>query len=496
MSAQTLYRFVCRSLFSAAILIAAAGANAQLGHKATLSLAAAKDIAAAAETEAVRQGATVVIAVVDDGGYLLVLHRLDDTQVASVEVAIAKAKTAAIFRRPSRQFEEQIRDGRLASLVLPGAAPLQGGVPILHDGRCIGAIGVSGNTPVQDEQIAIAGADAAAAFVATACAAAAAAPRAVLRRSLPLRFKRFADGLDEVLPRDAQLEHIAEGFAFTEGPVWAGDGLLFSDPNRNVIQRWDATHGVTVFLAASGYAGADIAEYRQPGSNGLAFDARGRLTLCQHGDRRIARLEPDGSVAVVADRYEGKRFNSPNDLVYKSDGSLYFTDPPFGLPKFDADPRKELSFSGVFRVAEGRVQLLTSELQGPNGLAFSPDERFLYVGNWDPARKIVMRYPVRADGTLDAGEVFCDLTSEPGEAAIDGIKVDARGHVWVTGPGGLWILAPDGQRLGLIEAYPEEPHNLAWGDADLRTLYLAAQTGLYRLRVGVGGTRAFDSPGR
>jgi sugar lactone lactonase YvrE/uncharacterized protein GlcG (DUF336 family) len=490
------HRSSARAAFAvAAILFATAGTRAQLGHETTLTLEAAKRITAAAEAEAQRQGATVVIAVVDDGGHLLVLHRLDDTQVASVDVGIAKARTAAIFRRPSREFEEQIRNGRLASLVLPGAAPLQGGVPILHDGRCIGAIGVSGNTPLQDEQIAIAGANAAKALVARSCGAAPAAPHAVLPRTIEPRVQRFDAALDEIVARDARLEHLAEGFAFTEGPVWTGDALLFSDPNRNVIQRWDPKSGVSLFLAHSGYAGADIGAYRQPGSNGLALDAQGRLTLCQHGERRIARLERDGSVTVIADRYDGKRFNSPNDLIYRSDGSLYFTDPPFGLPKFAEDPRKELPYSGVFRVADNRVQLLVDDLAGPNGIAFSPDERFLYVGNWDPARKIVMRYPVRADGAVEPGAVLCDLTAEPGDAAIDGIEVDARGNLWVTGPGGLWIVTAEGKRLGLIEAYPEEPHNVAWGD-DGRTLYITAQTGIYRLRTAVAGSMFAAQPPR
>jgi sugar lactone lactonase YvrE/uncharacterized protein GlcG (DUF336 family) len=480
---------------AAAIACAIPDATAQLGRATTLSLEAAKRITDTAEREAARQGATVVIAVVDDGGHLLVLHRLDDTQVASVDVAIAKARTAAIFRRPSREFEEQIKNGRLASLVLPGAAPLQGGVPILHDRRCIGAIGVSGNTPAQDEQIAIAGASVAAGFAITADGASQPTPHAVLPRAVPLRVQRFAPSLDDALPRDAVIERVAAGFAFTEGPVWVDGGLLFSDPNRNVIHRWDPAHGVTLFLAQSGYAGADIAEYSQPGSNGLALDAQRRLTLCQHGDRRIARLEPDGSVTTVADRWEGKRFNSPNDLIYKSDGSLWFTDPPFGLPKFADDPRKELPFSGVFRVKDGRVSLVAKDLAGPNGIAFSPDERFLYVGNWDPARKVVMRYPVRADGGLADGEVLCDLTGEPGDAGIDGIEVDARGNLWVAGPGGLWVVAADGTRLGLLQA-PEEPHNLAWGDADGHALYLTAQTGIYRLRVGVGAAPSATTPPR
>lgn len=190
--------------------------------------------------------------------------------------------------------------------------------------------------------------------------------------------------------------------------------------------------------------------------------------------------------APEGDRYDSRRLNSPNDLVYRSDGALYFTDPPFGLPKVFDDARKELPWSGVFRVKDGQVTLLTTELAGPNGLAFSPDERFLYVGNWDPARKVVMRYEVTPEGALTNGLVFFDMTQAPGEEAIDGIKVDRDGHVYVSGPGGLWILSPEGRHLGTIRT-PELPANFAWGEADRRTLYLAARTGLYRLRLNVPG---------
>jgi gluconolactonase len=192
-------------------------------------------------------------------------------------------------------------------------------------------------------------------------------------------------------------------------------------------------------------------------------------------------------VTVVADRFEGRHLNSPNDLVYRSDGSLYFTDPPFGLPEFGDDPRKELPFSGVFRVMDGKVRLVADDLNGPNGLAFSPDETHLYVGNWDQQKKVVMRYDVNADGTLANGTVFFDMTGASGEDAIDGVKVDGRGNVYVSGPGGLWILSPDGRHLGTIVT-PEHPHNFAWGD-DGRSLYITARSTLYRLRLNVPGSR-------
>ena len=301
------------------------------------------------------------------------------------------------------------------------------------------------------------------------------------------RVTRLDPRLDELLGPDPQIEKLADGFLFTEGPLWLPDGyLLFSDPNANTIYRWSETDGVSVFRTKSGYTGTNIGEYGQPGSNGLALDPEGRLTINEHGNRRVTRLEKNGSITVLADRYEGKRLNSPNDLVYKSDGSLYFTDPPFGLPRFFDDPRKETPFSGVYRWNNGAVSLLTTQLSGPNGLAFSPDERYLYVGNWDEKNKVVMRYPVRPDGTLDHGTVFFDMTRAPGEDAIDGIKVDQRGNVYVSGPGGLWILSADGTHLGTISG-PEHPHNMAWGGTDGRTLFLTAQTGLYRLRLNVMG---------
>jgi gluconolactonase len=177
--------------------------------------------------------------------------------------------------------------------------------------------------------------------------------------------------------------------------------------------------------------------------------------------------------------------NSPNDLVYRSDGTLYFTDPPFGLPGVFDDPAKELQFSGVFRVRDGVVSLVTDELEGPNGIAFSPDERTLYVGNWDPQRKVVMRYDVDEAGEVSNGSVLYDMTDAPGEDAIDGIKVDVEGNLYVCGPGGIWLLSPDGEHLGTLRL-PEAPHNLAWGDDDGRTLYVTAETSIYRIRTREG----------
>jgi gluconolactonase len=300
---------------------------------------------------------------------------------------------------------------------------------------------------------------------------------------------RVTGALSAVLGADPTLERVAGGFEFTEGPVWAPDGaLLFSSPNTNQIYRWTPSGTLTVFRSHSGYTGVDIGRYVQPGSNGLALDPDGRLTICKHGNRQVVRVEPHGNITVLADRYDGKRLNSPNDLVYRSDGLLYFTDPPFGLPDTFDDPKKELPFSGVYLVRDGEVLLVEDGLTGPNGIALSPDERHLYVGNWDLTRKIVMRYDVAADGTVSNGIVFFDMTRAAGEDAIDGIKLDQLGNLWVCGPGGVWVLSPSGEHLGTLHL-PENPHNLAWGDPDGRGLYITASTSVYRIRTTVAGVR-------
>jgi gluconolactonase len=301
-----------------------------------------------------------------------------------------------------------------------------------------------------------------------------------------VRVVRNSPALDAIVPANLKAERLAEGFLFTEGPVWMPEGyLLFSDPNANTIYRWSDADGLSVFRTKSGYTGVDVGEYGQPGSNGLAVDREGRLTINEHGNHRVTRLEKTGALTVLADRFDGKRLNSPNDLIYRSDGSIYFTDPPFGLPKFGDDPRKELAFNGVFRWSAGTLQAVSTDLSGPNGIAFSPDERYLYVGNWDEKKKIVMRYDVRADGSLANGIVFFDMTAAPGDDAIDGLKVDVRGNLYVSGPGGVWILSPSGEHLGTLVT-PEHAHNFAWGD-DGRSLYLTAQSTLYRIRLNVAG---------
>jgi len=320
------------------------------------------------------------------------------------------------------------------------------------------------------------------------------APIALPPREVNVRVERHDPEIDRVIGRNPKVYKLAEGFTFTEGPVWVpeGDGgyLLFSDPNENTIYRYSPVGDgeLGVFRTRSGYSGSDIAEYGQPGSNGLTLDATGRLTINEHGNHRITRLERDGKATVLANAYDGRRLNSPNDLVYRSDGALYFTDPPFGLPKFFDDPRKELPFSGVYLLRADKLTVLTKELSGPNGIALSPDERTLYVGNWDEQHKVVLAFDVRADGTVANGRTFYDLTALPGEDAIDGIKVDVEGRVYVSGPAGISVIAPDGRYLGEIVT-GAHAHNFAFGDADGKTLYVTAEHGLYKMRLGVAGVR-------
>ena len=307
--------------------------------------------------------------------------------------------------------------------------------------------------------------------------------------------------LDAIVPANARVEKVADGFGFLEGPVWvhsANPGyLLFSDIPANAIDKWTPGAKASVFLAKSGFTGADATnvgyrinngrtEVTLIGSNGITLDKEGRVTFCQHGDRAVVRLEKDGKRTVLADKYEGKRLNSPNDLVYKSDGSLYFTDPPFGLPKLDQDPQKQLPFNGVYRWSNGKLQLLSKDLKGPNGIAFSPDEKYLYVN--DSFAKTYWRFEVRPDGSVANGKIFFDMSTSKDEGVPDGMKLDQKGNIYGVGPGGVWILSPDGKHLGTIKV-AEDPANLAWGDADGKTLYLTARTGLYRVRLNMAGIR-------
>lgn len=293
--------------------------------------------------------------------------------------------------------------------------------------------------------------------------------------------------LKDLIDPTIGVELVADGFRFTEGPVWfREDGcLVFSDIPANTMYRWCPSTGVSVFRKPSGYDGEDYPDGQEVGSNGLTRNAEGRLTVCEHGNRRVTRVEQDGSLTVLASEWNGKRLNSPNDLVYKSDGSLFFTDPPYGLRGQDQDPAKELEFNGVYRIADGALDLLVDDLTRPNGLAFSPDERALYVANSDGNRKVWMRYAVSADGRLASGDVFFDATSFSEGGLPDGLKVDLAGNLFATGPGGVLVFTPSGEHLGTIRV-PQTCANVAWGD-DGKTLYITANTAVYRVRTLIGG---------
>lgn len=295
---------------------------------------------------------------------------------------------------------------------------------------------------------------------------------------------------DALIPKDAKLYKLAEGFEWSEGPVWVKDGgyLLFCDIPRNVVNKYSPKDGVSVFLKPSGYTG-DKKRGGEPGSNGLALDAQGRLTLCEHGDRRVTRVEKDGKKTVLADKFEGKRFNSPNDLVYKSNGDLYFTDPPYGLEKNWDDPARELDYCGVYRLSakDGKITLLTKEMSRPNGIGFSLDEKTLYVANSDPKKAIWMAFDVLADGTLGKGRVFFDATEWVGKkkGLPDGLKLDAKGNIFATGPGGVLVFAPNGDYLGAIDPGVATA-NCAFAE-DGTVLYLTAHQNLARIQTSTKG---------
>jgi gluconolactonase len=299
---------------------------------------------------------------------------------------------------------------------------------------------------------------------------------------------------DALIAPDTRIEKIADDLLWSEGPLWDARErtLLFSDIPRNRVMHWHADRGVSVFLERSGYTGAAPFTGKEPGSNGLTFDPQGRLTLCQHGDRRVSRREADGRFVPLATQYQGKKLNSPNDLVYDDQGRLWFTDPPYGLPGTFKDPGKELDFQGVYRVDRpgdpaGALTLATRALEAPNGLAFSPDFKTLYVANSQAHAPIWRAFGVKADGTLDAGRVFYD--SKPlykhGDGVPDGLKVDVHGNVFATGPGGVLVLTPEGKLLGrILTGVPTA--NVAFGE-DGATLFITANHRVLRLRTRTRG---------
>ncbi|MEZ6048788.1 MAG: SMP-30/gluconolactonase/LRE family protein [Planctomycetaceae bacterium] len=300
---------------------------------------------------------------------------------------------------------------------------------------------------------------------------------------------RLDDRLNEIIPESNTVEKLAAGFTWAEGPVWIADGgyLLFSDIPRNSVMKWKEGEGISLFLNPSGYTGSEYYGL-EPGCNGLALDEEGQLLSCEHGDRRVSVLTKGGGKRTLIDNFMGKRLNSPNDLVLKSNGDIYFTDPIYGLPNRWDDPRRELDFCGVYRLSkDGTLTLLTDEMTRPNGLAFSPDESALYVAQSDPEAAIWKKFPVHEDGTLGESQLFYDITSEVGKkpGLPDGMKVDAKGNVFATGPGGVLIFSPEADLLGVIETGVPTA-NCGWGNEG-STLYITADSYLLRLETSTKG---------
>ena len=314
----------------------------------------------------------------------------------------------------------------------------------------------------------------------------AAEPAPAAAPTVPPPITRLDPALDALVPAGAVVEKVAGGFQFTEGPLWRpSEGRLwFSDVVGNVLRAVTPTGEVAVLMErAAGDSTAPAGSYIGP--NGLLAEPGGTVLMAQHFNRQIVRIGADRQTTVVVSRFEGKRFNSPNDLAYGPGGALYFTDPPFGLVGQDKDPAKELDFNGVFRFADGKATALVRNLGRPNGIAFSPDLRTMYVSNTEATRKVIMAYDVAADGSVSNARVFADGTADATPGMPDGVKVDTRGNVYATMPGGVWVIAPDGRHLGTIAA-PEVPANIGWGD-DGRTLYITAETGVYRVKVTAAG---------
>jgi gluconolactonase len=316
-----------------------------------------------------------------------------------------------------------------------------------------------------------------------------------------LKFDRLDPGLDRIVPAGAQVEQVVTGYTWLEGPVWDGDSLFFADITGNTIRRWTPGTEVTAFFYPSGYKGVAPYGGPEPGSNGMTLDARGRLTVAGHAGRNVFRFESNdggGPMTILADSYQGKKLNSPNDVVYKSDGSLYFTDPPYGLrTQNDKDPEKELKVNGVYRIPNAtalppaaeperdKLQLLVSDLTMPNGIAFSPDEKYLYVDNSGPQKKW-MRYTVKPDGTLADAKLLYDATADNRPGVPDGMKVDVEGNIYSAGPGGIWIFTPEGKPLGTL-LIPMRVSNVAWAGADRKTLYVTGAESIYRVRLNIAG---------
>jgi gluconolactonase len=305
--------------------------------------------------------------------------------------------------------------------------------------------------------------------------------------------ERLDPAFDKLVPQGAAIEVLGEGFDWSEGPCWIKDKgfLVFSDIPPNKIMKWDPKSGmVSQFMEKVGYTGKEPFKGEEPGTNGLMTDSEGRLLCCCHGDRVIKRIEKDGKITVLAEKFEGKRFNSPNDLVFKSNGDLYFTDPPYGLPQREKDPARELEWFGVYRLSkDGKLTLLTKEMTRPNGLGFSPDEKTLYVAQSDPDAAIWKAFPVKDDGTLGSSKVLFDGTkwAKEGRPGLpDGMAIDKQGHLWATGAGGVYCFTPDGKVLGRLNT-GQRTANCKFGD-DGKTLFITADMYLCRVKTNVIGT--------
>ena len=334
-------------------------------------------------------------------------------------------------------------------------------------------------------------------------AGAAGGGNAFVDAAVPAKIDRMDVGMDAIVPAGATVERVATGFTWVEGPVWIPQGgyLLFAEITSNSIRKLTPDGTVSIFMQPSGYRGTAPYGGKEPGSNGMTLDPKGRLTVAGHAQRDVWRLEtmdPKGQVTLLADSYQGKKLSSPNDLVYAKDGSLYFTDPPYGLPtQGDNDPLKELQVNGVYRIPQAlqhkpgapperdQLQLVAKDLPRPNGIAFSPDQKYLYVDNSGP-QKLWMRYEVQKDGSLSNGKVFYDASSDQRPGGPDGMKVDRLGNVYSTGPGGIWVFSPEGKALGVI-LMPERTANLNWAGADRKTLYITASSSIYRITLSVPG---------
>lgn len=301
------------------------------------------------------------------------------------------------------------------------------------------------------------------------------------------KIERLDPAFDKLVPQDAVIEVLAGGFEWSEGPVWVKDHLLFSDIPHNKIVKYTPGKGAETFLQPAGYTGKEKFTGGEPGTNGLTLDSQGRLVMCCHGDRCIKRQEKDGTFTILADKYEGKRFNSPNDLAYHPSGDLYFTDPPYGLPKQFDDPGRELDWCGVYRLSkDGKVTLMTKEISRPNGIAIAPDGKFVIVAHSDGSQ-ILRKFPLKEDGTFGDGKVFFDAKplSKGKKGGPDGLKIDKAGNVWTTGPGGVLVLDPEGKLLGRIET-GEATANCAFGD-DGSTLYMTADMYLCKVKTTTKG---------